>query len=130
MTFLIIYAYGRPQRFQYHVMFALLNRSTASGQKSLTFPEHGSSPPVFSWVHVAQSVAVCVLYLYCCLSFVPFLLAIVLFFLLRFMASDYPLVSPMFSFYVLIFWKLFLMKSFIFFTGETVLSGIFFFCGE
>jgi hypothetical protein len=45
--------------------------------------------PVFSSVHVTRSLVLCVCFVDCCLSFCPFLLAIVLF-VLRFTHSDYP----------------------------------------
>ena len=69
---------------------------TVTGQVSLvdqelpTFPEHPSSLPVFSGVHVAWSLVFCVMF--CRSLFVLwffFFLAIVLS-VLRFMASDYP----------------------------------------
>jgi len=47
-----------------------------------------SSPPVFSWIGVAQSLFFCVLY-FRPLSFCPYRLAIVLS-VLRFADSDYP----------------------------------------
>ena len=56
----------------------------------LTFPEHLSSPPVCSGVHVTRSLVLCVCLIYRCLFFCPFLLAIVLSVLLRFMDSHYP----------------------------------------
>ena len=56
----------------------------------LTFPEHLSSPPVCSGVHVTRSLVLCVCLIYRCLFFCPFLLAIVLSVLLRFMDFHYP----------------------------------------
>ena len=40
-------------------------------QELLPLPEHQSSPPVFSWVRVTQSLVVCVCFVYRCLSFWP-----------------------------------------------------------
>jgi hypothetical protein len=37
----------------------------------LTFPEHLSSPPVFSGVHVTLSLVLCVCFIDRCLSFCP-----------------------------------------------------------
>ena len=56
-------------------------------QELLTLPEHPSSPPVFSGVHVTWSLFFFVMF--CRSLFVLFLLAIVWSFL-RFTASDYP----------------------------------------
>jgi hypothetical protein len=47
-------------------------------QELLTLPEHLSSPPVFSGVHVAQSLVFFVVYIFVC-PFVFFLLGIVLY---------------------------------------------------
>ena len=58
-------------------------------QRLLTFPEHLSSPPVLSGDRVTQSLVLCVCLVDSCLSFCPFLLAIVLLVLLRFTDSDY-----------------------------------------
>ena len=56
-------------------------------QELLTLPEHMSSPPIFSAVHVTRSlVFIC---MFCRSLFVLFLLAIVLFVLLRYTDSDY-----------------------------------------
>ena len=62
-------------------------------QDLLIFPQHPSSPAVFSGVRVTPCLFLCVLF---CRSFFPFyalvlfLLAIVLSVLLRFTDSDYP----------------------------------------
>jgi hypothetical protein len=55
-------------------------------QELLTLPEHMSSPPVFSGVHVTQSSV----YMYVVCPFVLFLLAIMLSVLLWYTDSDYP----------------------------------------
>ena len=60
-------------------------------QELLTLPEHMSSPPVFSEIHVARPLVLCVLF--CRSLFVLFLLFIVLSVLLRFTDSDYPLIT-------------------------------------
>jgi len=57
-------------------------------QELPTLPEHLSSPPVFSGVHVTQSLVLCVCFVDCCLSLC--LLAILLSVLLRYTDSDYP----------------------------------------
>jgi hypothetical protein len=63
-------------------------------QELPTLPEHLSSPPVFSEVHVARSLVFCVCFVDRCLSLFPFSLAIVLCVLLWFTDSDYlPLAS-------------------------------------
>jgi hypothetical protein len=49
-----------------------------------------SSPPVFSGVRVTRSLVLYVCFVDRCLSFVLFLLAIVLSVLLRYTDSDYP----------------------------------------
>ena len=59
-------------------------------QELPTLPENLSSPPVFSGVRVARSLALCVCVIDRCLFFVLFHLAIVLSILLRFTDSDYP----------------------------------------
>ena len=46
--------------------------------------------PVFSGVRVTRSLVLCVCFVDRCLSFVPFLLAIVLSVFLRYTDSDYP----------------------------------------
>ena len=56
-------------------------------QELLIIPKHLSSPPVFSGVRVTRSLVLCVCFVDCCLSFVLFLLAIVLYVLLRYMDS-------------------------------------------
>ena len=55
-------------------------------QELTTLPEHLSSLPVFSGVHVTQSLVLCV---FCRSLFILFRLDIVLSALLRFMDSDY-----------------------------------------
>ena len=55
-----------------------------------TVPKHLSSPPVFSGVRVTRSLVLYVCFVDRCLSFVLFLLTIVLFVLLRYTDSDYP----------------------------------------
>jgi len=59
-------------------------------QELLALQEHMSSLPVFSGIRVARSLVLSVCFVNCCLSFVPFLLAIVLSVLLRYTDSDYP----------------------------------------
>jgi hypothetical protein len=59
-------------------------------QELLTLPEYLSSPPVFSGVRVTRSLVLYVCFVDRCLSFVLFLLAIVLSVLLRYMDSDCP----------------------------------------
>jgi hypothetical protein len=59
-------------------------------QERLTLPEHLSSLPVFSGVRVNRSLVLYVCFVDRCLSFVLFLLAIVLSVLFRFTDSDYP----------------------------------------
>jgi hypothetical protein len=59
-------------------------------QELLTLPEHPSSPPDFSGVRVSRSLVLYVCFVDRCLSFVPFLLGIVLSVLLRYTDSDYP----------------------------------------
>ena len=59
-------------------------------QELLILPKHLSSPPVCSGVRVTRSLVLCVCFVDCCLSFVLFLLAIVLYVLLRYTDSGYP----------------------------------------
>ena len=59
-------------------------------QELPTLPEHMSSRPVFSVVPVPRSLDLCVCFVDRCLSFCPFVLAIVFSVLLRFTDSDYP----------------------------------------
>jgi hypothetical protein len=59
-------------------------------QELLILPKQLSSPPVFSGVRVTRSLVLCVCFVDCCLSFVLFLLAIVLYVLLRYTDSSYP----------------------------------------
>ena len=59
-------------------------------QELLTLPEHMSSRPVFNGVHVTRSLLLRVCFVDRCLSFVFFLLTIVLSVLLRYTDSDYP----------------------------------------
>ena len=58
-------------------------------QELLTLPEHLSSPPVFSGVHVTRSLVLYVIFLHRCLS-LWYLLAIVLSVLVGLAASHYP----------------------------------------
>ena len=59
-------------------------------QELITLPEHLSSPPVFSGVHVTRSLVLCVCFVDHWVSFCTFfLLAIVLSVLFRFTDSDY-----------------------------------------
>ena len=44
-------------------------------QELPTLPEHMSSSPVFSWVHVTRSLVICVCFVDRCLSFYPFVLS-------------------------------------------------------
>ena len=62
-------------------------------QELLTFSEHLGSPPVVSGVRVARSLVLYLCFVDRCLSFVLFLLAIVLSVLLRHTDYDCPLVS-------------------------------------
>ena len=67
----------------------------------LTLPEHLSTPPVFSGVCVTQTLVLYVCFIDRCLSFVLFVLAIVLSDLLRCADYDYlPLVSSHSSSYL------------------------------
>jgi len=59
-------------------------------QELLILPEHPSSTSVFSGIRVTRSLVLCVCVLDSWLFFVLFLLANVLFVLLRFTNSDYP----------------------------------------
>ena len=59
-------------------------------QGLLTLLEHLSSPPVFSGVRVTRSLVLYICFVDRCLSFVPFLLAIVLSVLLQYTDSDSP----------------------------------------
>ena len=59
-------------------------------QELPTLPEHLSSPPVYSGVRVTRYLILYVCFVDRCLSFVYFLLAIVLSVLLRYTDSDYP----------------------------------------
>ena len=59
-------------------------------QELLSLPEHLSSPPVFSGVRDTRSLVLYVCFVDRCLSFVLFLLAIVLSVLLRYTDSDFP----------------------------------------
>ena len=62
-------------------------------QELHTCPEHLSSPPGFGRARVTRSLGLYVCFVDRCLSFVAFILAMVLSVLLRITASDYPLVS-------------------------------------
>jgi hypothetical protein len=59
-------------------------------QELLPLPEYLGSPPVFSVVRVTRSLVLCVHFVDRCFFLLSFLLAIVLFALLRFTDSDYP----------------------------------------
>ena len=59
-------------------------------QDLLTLPEHPSSSSVFSGVRVTRSSVLCVCFVDRCLSFLLFLLTIVLSVLLRYTNSDCP----------------------------------------
>ena len=59
-------------------------------QVLFTFPEHLSLPPVFSGFVLFNLYISVQCFAYHCLSFCPLFLVIVLSFLLRFTASDYP----------------------------------------
>jgi hypothetical protein len=52
----------------------LTRRVSLLEQELLTLPEHLSSPPVFSGVHVTRSLVLCVCFVDRCLSFCPFFL--------------------------------------------------------
>ena len=59
-------------------------------QELITLPEHLSSPPVFSGIRVTRSLVLYICFVDRCLSFVLFLLAIVLSVLLQYTDSDSP----------------------------------------
>jgi len=59
-------------------------------QELLTLPEHPSSYPIFSGVRVSRPLVLYVSFVYRCLSFVLFLLAIVLSVFLRYTDLYYP----------------------------------------
>ena len=59
-------------------------------QELNTLPEHLSSPPVFSGIRVTRSLVLYICFVDRCLSFVLFLLAIVLSVLLQYTDSDSP----------------------------------------
>jgi len=59
-------------------------------QELLTILEHLSSPPVLSGVFVTQSLVFCVVFCRSIFVFLCFILAIVLYVILRSTASDYP----------------------------------------
>ena len=69
--------------------------------KLLPFRSTRNTHPVFSGVHVTRSLVVCVCLVDRCLSFCPFLSAILVSVLLRYTNSDYlPLVSSNSSFII------------------------------
>ena len=68
----------------------LTRRAPLVEQELLTLPEHLSSSPVFSEVRVTRSLVLCIFFVECCLSFGPFILAIVLSVPLRYTDCDYP----------------------------------------
>jgi hypothetical protein len=68
----------------------LTRRVSFVEQELLTLSEHLSSPPGFSGVPVTRSAGLYVCFVDRCLSFVLFLLAIMLSVLLRYTDSDYP----------------------------------------
>jgi hypothetical protein len=75
--------------------FKMYSRSAKGGEKgdpnrnpwlaTMTFPEHPSSPPVFSGVCVTQSLVLCVCFVDHCLSYFAIVLSV-----LRFTDSYYP----------------------------------------
>ena len=80
----------------YKILFAFyiyLRRVSPVEQELRTFPEHMSSPPVFSGVRVTQSLVLCVCYVDRCLSccFFFFIWSLMLYVLLQFTHFDYPL---------------------------------------
>ena len=77
----------------YHRGFAtrITRRVPLVEQELPTLPSHLSSPPVFSWIRVTRTLVLCVCFVDRCLSVCTFfLLAIVLFDLLRYTDFDYP----------------------------------------
>ena len=54
------------------IVTRLTRRVSLVGQELLTFPEHLSSPPVFSGVRVTRSLVLCVCFVDRCLSFCTF----------------------------------------------------------
>ena len=86
----------------YKILFAFyiyLRRVSPVEQELRTLPEHLSSPPVFSWVRVTQSLVLCVCFVDRCLSCCFFLFGhwcCMCFFNLRILIT--PLVSSNFSF--------------------------------
>jgi hypothetical protein len=73
-----------------------VSRSTVTGrvalveQKLLSLPEHMCSSPLLSGVRVAQSLVLCVMFCRLLFVFWSFSLGHCIFYLIRFMASDYP----------------------------------------
>ena len=59
-------------------------------QELLTFPEHLSSPPVFSGVHVTLSLVLCVMFVDLCLIFCTFSFGHCVVCPSSIMDSDYP----------------------------------------
>jgi hypothetical protein len=76
--------------FETNYLLTLFNTTGAtSGAETANPSEAPEFTPVFSGVRVTRSLVLCVCFVDRCLSFGPFLLAIVLSVLLRYMDSDY-----------------------------------------
>jgi hypothetical protein len=76
--------------FETNYLLTLFNTTGAtSGAETAKPYEAPEFTPVFSGVRVTRSFVLCLCFVDHCLSFVPFLLAIVLPILLRYMDSDY-----------------------------------------
>ena len=74
----------------YHRVCNQINTTGATGGTGTVYPTGAPEfTPVFSGVRVTRSLVICVCFVDHCLSFGPFLLAIVLPVLLRYMDSDY-----------------------------------------
>jgi hypothetical protein len=73
-----------------HSQFVTVFVTRLTRRVPLVLPEHLSSPPVFSGVHVTRSLVLYVCFVDRCLFFCTFHSAIVLSVLLRYMDSDYP----------------------------------------
>ena len=74
----------------YHRVYNYINTTgVTSGAATVNPSGEPEFTPVLSSVHVTRSLVLCVCFVDCCLSFFPFLLAIMLF-VLRFTHSDYP----------------------------------------
>jgi hypothetical protein len=67
-----------PEKYANYFIFlnaserSVLRRVPLMEQELLTLPEHMSSPPDFSWVHVTRSSVLCVCFVDHCLSFCTF----------------------------------------------------------